>query len=465
MTVASAYLMPHPPIMVEEVGGRETQKIKATIQAAEEVGREIEKLSPDTLVIISPHGPVFQDAICIYDFPLKGDLANFHAPEVSMEFSSDEDLKREIIKRAKTRKIPVVKSSDVGVSKYGFREQLDHGVTVPMHFISQAASEFRLLPMAFGMLPYEELYIMGKVIGESANALNKKVVVIASGDLSHRLTHDAPAGYDPQGKVFDETLISLLKEYDIKGLANLEPSLIEHAGECGLRSLWIMAGTLDGYRVVSEVLSYEGPFGVGYGVARFKPEGKTSGMEEMLSSQRQERIAAERKKEDPYVRLARTTLETYVREGKVPALPNDLPEEILKNRAGVFVSIKKHGELRGCIGTFLPTQKNIAEEIQRNAISAGCEDPRFYPVKPNELSKLKYSVDVLTKPESIDSFDKLDPKKYGVIVRKGFRSGLLLPDLEGVDTVEEQISIVLKKADIRPDEDYEMERFEVIRHN
>ena len=164
------------------------------------------------------------------------------------------------------------------------------------------------------------------------------------------------------------------------------------------------------------------------------------------------------------MRLARYTLETYVRVGKIPKLPDGLPEEMLNSRAGVFVSIKKHGQLRGCIGTYLPTRENIAQEIQRNAIAAGCEDPRFYPVGLEELNDLEYSVDVLTKPEPVDSIDMLDPKKYGVIVRKGERSGLLLPDLEGVDTVEEQLRIVLSKAGIRPDEKYQIERFEVIRH-
>jgi AmmeMemoRadiSam system protein A len=183
-----------------------------------------------------------------------------------------------------------------------------------------------------------------------------------------------------------------------------------------------------------------------------------------LKERRREEIRRRRESEDPYVRLARMTLETYVREGRVIDIPKDLPEEMLTKRAGVFVSIKKHGELRGCIGTFLPTKKNIAEEIRRNAISAGCEDPRFYPVRPEELPELTYSVDVLTKPEPVDSPDQLDPGKYGVIVKKGFRSGLLLPALEGVDTVEEQLNIALRKAGISPHEDYKIERFEVERH-
>lgn len=464
MGIKACYVLPHPPIMVQEVGGLETRRVKASIKAAEEVAREIRDISPDTVVIVSPHGPVFQDALCVYDFPLKGSLESFKAPEVSMEFSPDGDLKQEILKRAREVNIPTVMSGDVQIRKYGFEERLDHGVIVPMYFVNQFASGFNLLPLAFGMLPYEELYIFGKIIAQAAKALDKKVVVIASSDLSHRLTHDAPAGYDSLGKVFDEKLVSLLRQFDIEGIAALEPSLIEKAGECGLRSIWIMAGALDGYKVDPQVLSYEGPFGVGYCVARFKPQIEDNSLLERLLKNRQNKIDDRRKTEDPYVKLARKTLEAYVRERRTPEVPKDLPTGMLNNKAGVFVSIKKHGELRGCIGTFQPVTKNIAEEIQRNSISAGCEDPRFYPIEDSELSELVYSVDVLTEPEPMDSLDELDPKKYGVIVRKGYRSGLLLPDLEGVDTVEKQIGIVLQKAGIKPDEDYELERFEVIRH-
>lgn len=136
----------------------------------------------------------------------------------------------------------------------------------------------------------------------------------------------------------------------------------------------------------------------------------------------------------------------------------------MKNKAGTFVSIKKNGELRGCIGTILPTKENIALEIISNAISSGTRDPRFNAVREDELDSLSYSVDVLLEPEPIDSIEDLDVKKYGVIVRAGFRTGLLLPNLEGVDTPEEQVSIALRKAGISPKENYSMERFEVIRY-
>ncbi|HHN66174.1 MAG TPA: AmmeMemoRadiSam system protein A [Nitrospirae bacterium] len=166
----------------------------------------------------------------------------------------------------------------------------------------------------------------------------------------------------------------------------------------------------------------------------------------------------------PLVQLARKAVESYVREGKVIAPPDELTEE-MKQRAGVFVSLKKKGQLRGCIGTFLPTTENVATEIIKNAISAATEDPRFFPVQPEELDELEYSVDILSEPERVSDISQLDPKKYGVIVTRGPLKGLLLPDLEGVDTVEEQLRIAKLKAGISPyDEDCEIYRFSVKRY-
>jgi AmmeMemoRadiSam system protein A len=164
----------------------------------------------------------------------------------------------------------------------------------------------------------------------------------------------------------------------------------------------------------------------------------------------------------PLVKLAKEAVENYVRHGKV-VRPQELTPE-MRGRAGVFVSLKKRGELRGCIGTFLPTKENIAEEIVANAISSAVHDPRFYPVTPDELGELEYSVDVLSEPEPVSDISQLDPKKYGVIVECGYRRGLLLPDLEGVDTVEEQIRICRAKAGIAPDEPVKLYRFTVKRY-
>jgi AmmeMemoRadiSam system protein A len=228
----------------------------------------------------------------------------------------------------------------------------------------------------------------------------------------------------------------------------------------------MLLGALDNCKIETNVYSYEGPFGIGYLVAKINILGKDE-EKDIINAYRRDKeaeMAEMRKTESTYVRLARKTLEAYVKEHKSMAMPQDLPQEFLSKRAGVFVSIHKHGQLRGCIGTISPVRKNIAEEIMQNAISSGTEDPRFLPIKEDELTELEYSVDVLGEPEKIDSIKDLDVKKYGVIVTSGLRRGLLLPDLEGVDTPEKQIAIARQKAGISDSESYELERFEVVRY-
>ncbi len=163
------------------------------------------------------------------------------------------------------------------------------------------------------------------------------------------------------------------------------------------------------------------------------------------------------------VKLAKDTIETFTLDGKTMERPSPLPDE-MKKRAGTFVSIKKKGELRGCIGTFQPTTDNVAEEVIQNALSAATRDPRFPSVRSDELDDLEYSVDVLTTPEKVQNKEELDPQKYGIIVVSGTRKGLLLPDLDGVDSVDDQINIASAKAGIQMGEDIELYRFEVRRH-
>lgn len=165
----------------------------------------------------------------------------------------------------------------------------------------------------------------------------------------------------------------------------------------------------------------------------------------------------------PLVELAKKSIESYVRESRIIEPPEILSPE-MHEKAGVFVCIKKHGQLKGCIGTITPTQMNVAMEIIKNAVASATQDPRFDPVRKDELQDLEYSVDVLTHPQEIKDLSELDPKKYGVIVASGGRRGVLLPDLEGVNTVEEQLRITKMKAGILPDEEIEIYKFEVKRY-
>ncbi len=249
-------------------------------------------------------------------------------------------------------------------------------------------------------------------------------------------------------------------------LFGFDENFCDKAAECGHRSFVIMAGALDGLAVKASALSHQDVTGVGYGICIFRPEGpdeKRHFLAQHLEEQ-EKRLKDMRAKEDDYVKLARRSLEYYILNGRIMAMPEDVPEELRTQQAGAFVSIHEHGKLRGCIGTILPTRDTLAQEIIGNAVSAAVKDPRFDPITADELPWLEINVDVLGKPERIESEAQLDVKKYGVIVSSGVKRGLLLPDLEGVDTVAQQVSIAMQKGGIRKGEKVTLERFEVIRH-
>ena len=162
--------------------------------------------------------------------------------------------------------------------------------------------------------------------------------------------------------------------------------------------------------------------------------------------------------------LARVAVENYVRSGELTTPPDGVGEA-LNERAGAFVCLKRQDHLRGCIGTIMPQTENLAVEIVRNAVQAASADPRFLPIEESELEQLHYTVDVLSTPEPVDGPEALDPAVYGCIVSTSDgRKGLLLPDLEGIDTVDKQVMVCRQKGGIRPDESVLLERFTVTRY-
>lgn len=460
-----AGLMPHPPLMIPEVGRGQESRIKDTLAAARKLAADLQAAAPEVIVLITPHGAVFSDAIAINVKPvLAGDMGQFGAPGVKISKKNDLRLAAKITRAALQHQIAVAELDDDLSREYGVSTRLDHGAVVPLYFLEEAGLEYALVHIAMGILPREELYLFGKVLQEAIGEVATRAAVLASGDLSHRLTPEAPAGYHVKGREFDAELQRLLATADVKGLMEMPPQLVEQAGECGFRPILMMLGALDGYDVKPEILSYEGPFGVGYMIASFQPLELNEQRQyvDRLFKAREDQTQQNRQQESAAVKLARQALETYVTTGKMPAVPAK-DSSLWSTRAGAFVSLKKLGQLRGCIGTTEPTKQSLAAEIMHNAIAAGTRDPRFDPVTAAELPHLTYSVDVLSEPEEIPSASFLDPRKYGVIVRQGRRSGLLLPDLEGVDTVEEQVEIAKRKAGITGD-DYNLARFTVTRY-
>jgi AmmeMemoRadiSam system protein A len=257
-------------------------------------------------------------------------------------------------------------------------------------------------------------------------------------------------------------VVSMLARSDFAGIAGIDPDLREEAGECGWRSLLVLGGFLENAAFTGRVLSYEAPWGVGYLTAAFAPESELEGLPAHTPQAGSKGGMSGADVSEP-VRLARATIEAFVRTGATSDV-EPLSDPALPARAGAFVSLHTPAGLRGCIGTIGPTQPSLAAEIVHNAISASSQDPRFPPMRPDELADLEITVDVLEEPEPVSSLADLDPKVYGVITTCGWRRGLLLPDLEGVDTCEEQVAIALSKGGIRQGEPVSLERFRVVRY-
>ena len=458
------YAMPHPPIIIPEVGHGEEKKIKYTYDACESIGREIAEIKPEVIIVVTPHGTMFSDAIALsFENSISGSLKQFGAPEVSMNFEIDMDLTQEIMVRAGSSNIQTIKATGSSLKQYGRDYELDHGALVPLHFVKDKYTSFKLVHITYGGFTPIQLYKFGKLIKEAVEESDKNVVFIGSGDLSHRLKHEGPYDYNPDGEKFDKEIIGLLENGDVAGVFNINPEVIENAGECGLRSYYIMLGAMDGNEIKGDLLSYEGTFGVGYGVMKFKLISNDRDTLSEIIDDKRKKYNKRVNNEDVYVRLARESLTYYLVEGRYMEIPSYVTEEMINSKRGVFVSLKKFGRLRGCIGTILPVRESIAEEIMQNAVSAGEGDPRFSNVSVEELEDIIFSVDVLTEPK-VALKEELNPKIFGVIVKRGSKGGVLLPDLEGVDTVKEQIRIVLDKAGISPNDNYTIEKFEVIRH-
>ena len=472
MSIAAAYMVPHPPMIVPQVGRGSEAQIAETTRSYEQVAEEIAAIRPESIIITSPHTVMYSDYFHISPGRrAKGSFSDFRAPSVRFDETLDEELTDRICALCAEKGFP---AGTMGEKS----RALDHGVMVPLFFIRKRYDGAKIVRIGLSGLPLTEHYRLGQIIREAVERTGRHAVFIASGDLSHKLQSYGPYGFAPEGPEYDRRIMDVCGRAAFGELFDFEESFCEKAAECGHRSFVIMAGALDGIAVRAEALSHQDVTGVGYGICSFHPGEADAGrhfLDQYLAKLDLE-LEERKRHEDAYVRLARAAVEAYVRESRRLRVPGDLdeilgtgasgerPEALLKEKAGVFVSIHKHGKLRGCIGTIQPVTGCIAQEIARNAVSASTEDPRFDPVSEDELRWLEINVDVLGSPEPVSSEAELDARRYGVIVTSGYKRGLLLPDLEGVDTVQQQISIAKQKAGIRKGEPVRLERFTVTRH-
>ena len=458
MSIIAAYMVPHPPMIIPQIGRGNEKQIQETIDAYRNVAREIASLKPETIIISSPHSVMYSDYFHISPGKnANGDFSNFHAREVRFHENYDEELVSRICSLSDAEDFPA--------GTLGERDRtLDHGTMIPLYFIRQFYSDFQLVRLGLSGLSLVDHYAFGRIIQKAVEDLDRRAVFVASGDLSHKLQSYGPYGYAKEGPQYDARVMDVCSRAAFGELLDFDESFCEKAAECGHRSFVIMAGALDGRAVDARQLSHQDVTGVGYGICSFHPTGIDESRHFLEQNSSEPNNNASPASSDPCVQLARASLESYILSRKIIDVPQGLPEDLTARRAGAFVSIHEHGQLRGCIGTISPARSNLAEEIIFNAISASTRDPRFPPIRKEELPFLEINVDVLGEPEDIESEDDLDVKRYGVIVTNGLRRGLLLPDLDGVDTVRQQIAIAKQKAGIASYEKVSLQRFEVVRH-
>lgn len=422
-------LLPHPPLLVPDVGGERVQEVRRTQLGVRQVCQNLALCEPDCLVMITPHGESSPKGVTSLRGPeVRGSLARFRAPQVELRVKVDRALTELLAQAA-----PLVELT---------AGELDHGLLVPLYYLREAGVDVPVAILNPGPGDARSHHALGVALGQALRRFPKRVAVVASGDLSHRLTADGPYGFDESGPVFDRGVVEGLRgRPDPEAILDLPPDLVKRAGVCGYKPLALLLGALP--PVSSEVFSYEGPLGVGYAAVGMQPDPPL---------------------EPAVVALARAAVEAHVQGLEAPRWPRPLPPALAR-QAAVFVTLRtRSGDLRGCVGTLQPMRPDLVEEIRAAAVGACSRDNRFQPVTRVELSSLTYSVYVLGPLEPIEGEEQLDPARYGVVVRQGARSGCLLPGIPAITTAQKQVELARQKAAIGKHEPITLERFVVERY-
>ncbi len=500
MSIVFWGLCPHPPLLIPGIADCAKEKAAITTASFKQWALKLKEQKPDRLIIMSPHAPATSSAVPIFSVnSLSGSMQRFGCPEISYSVNCDTNFIERLSALCREENFPILTVNDDLIKQHHLEINLDHGTLIPLHFLKEAGLDVPIVLLGYGP-GFTELYIqLGKLIKKAAaEDTEKKTAIIASGDLSHRLLESGPYGFSPYGLKFDETINHILDNAEADSLLNFSHEEVNEAAQCGLYAIAMLLGSLEKDEVCTKRFSYEAPYGVGYSVVCYLPKNTDFDDDKNLvdnvetDSEKEAAIeknttnvkvasplnfmghkqagtakvefsssASDKKTKnvlDQHLELARRSVENYVLNGERLSLKEgEYPT--LQSPAAVFVTLKKQGQLRGCIGSLLPIETSQAKEIIRNAILACSQDPRFPAVSAEELPLLQYQVYVLGEPVKIRGPQELDPKRYGVIVRKDGRSGVLLPNLEGVDSIDMQLRIACQKGGILPEEKPELYRF------
>jgi MEMO1 family protein len=435
MSISCAVLMCHAPIVIPEIAGAEAAHCRTTTEAMREIARALVAHEPALIVLISPHAPRRPRSIGItFDDTLAGDFERFGHAQVALELSGGGDEAERIADKAR----------EEGVATHPLSGRaLDHGSLVPLFFVHEAGYRGRIVVTS---LPYPGAELetaFGHALQKAARESGQRWAILASGDMSHRLTRNAPAGYAPRAREFDRGFTRALRHGDLRSAIGADPDLLELAAEDVVQSTTVAAAAVQYRAQGTRVFAYEAPFGVGY-------------LEALLFSQNAER-STESEPPEVLIEIALQAIACALR-GEAYTPPVLAPPS--NEARAVFVTLRSpSGELRGCIGRTEPRFASLSEEVADCAVSAAMRDARMPSVHSDELPSLGIEVSVLGDPELIEDMAQLDPARYGVVVEQGALRGVLLPAVEGVTHAEQQLQIALRKGGIAPHGRYKVSRF------
>lgn len=465
-SIPCAVLMCHAPVVLPEVAGRDARVVESTTHAMRDAARCVVQARPDVVVVLSPHAARHVAAWSVADGDvLAGEIAFAGAPAVRVSLPIARHAVLALEAEALRAGVPLRRN--VGTV-------LDHGALVPLRFLAEAGWAGDTLLLAFPDSPtHPDCQAMGEAIARAAQASRRRWAIVASGDMSHCLMPGAPAGFHPEAWHFDRGTTIALEEGALHRAVEVDPSLRAIAAEDVVDSLEVASAAIGWDPRGHRILSYEGPFGVGYLVAVLHDEPIVAArevraapvarpIEEALRAALRGRGSAG-SPDSPglgpaLLGVARRAIEEAL-TGRPITLP-PLPEVSVPG--GIFVTLWSPGrQLRGCIGHVGPVRRPVAREVADCAVAAAMKDRRFPPVRRAELADLRIEVSFLGPLERVRSLDALDPARFGVVIAQGSHRGVLLPRLEGVSSAVRQLAIACEKGGVDPDLPFEVYRFEV----
>lgn len=440
MSISCAVLMCHAPIVIPAIAAQQAPLCSATTEAMRRTARALVAHEPALIVLVSPHAPRRPKSIGLtFDETLHGDFSRFGHAQVALRLRGAPDEAERIAQKAYAQHVPTHTLAG---------RALDHGSLVPLFFVHEAGYRGRVIVAS---LPYPGTELesaFGQALHDAAQDSQQRWAILASGDMSHRLTRDAPAGFEPRAQEFDKGFARALRLGDLRRAVTTDPDLQELAAEDVVQSTTVAAAAVQFEAHGTQVFAYEAPFGVGY-------------LEALLFSQGADAHADIDHDAPPnaLVTVALSAIE-HALHG-IPYVPAQLEPPWDQPRA-VFVTLRSpDGELRGCIGRTEPMAPSLVDEVADCAVGAATRDLRMEAVTLDELADLQIEVSVLHPPTPVADRVRLDAKRFGVVVEHGHKRGVLLPDVEGVDSVEQQIQIALRKAGIAAHTPYTLSCFRV----